>query len=264
MLSNQRFGNVTDIPDDPFASPDEDPGSSPTTEALHAALGPAPGAAICDVGCGAGHMALSFAGQRPSRLVGVDPAPGALKTFAARAAERALPVETVEARAEELPLDEAAFDLVVSRFAGHRFRDAAGAVAEMTRLLRPGGRLAVVDLEGHEEPLVDAFNHALAVLHDPGHQRSCTLAEWIGFFQRAGLNVPVARGSLAESREGVPVGRWCERASCGAEAEAAIRQRLAEAPRHHLEALGIRRAGDEFLMPLRACLVVGVKPLTGC
>ncbi|MBW1596832.1 class I SAM-dependent methyltransferase [Streptomyces sp. JJ38] len=259
MLSSQRTGNVTQ-PRDPFAAraPDR---PSPTTEALHAALGPQPGAAICEVACGAGDGALSFADQGPVRLVGVDPAPGALGAFAALAAERSAPVETVEAFPEQLPFADGSFDLVVSRLAAHRFRDAGAAVAEMARLLRPGGRLAVVDLEGHEEPLVDAFNHALEVLHDPAHQRSYTLAEWIGFLQKEGLNVPVARGSLAESREGVPVGRWCEAAGCGAEAEAAIRQRLADAPRRHLDALGIRPVGADFLMPLRACLVVGVKPL---
>ncbi|WP_217166249.1 class I SAM-dependent methyltransferase [Streptomyces sp. AC512_CC834] len=258
MLSSQRFDKIAEN----FAT-SEVHRSSPTMEALHETLGPQTGSAICDVACGAGHLALSFAGERPARLVGVDPAPNMLESFRRLAAERGAPVETVEAHAEELPFPDASFDLVVSRLAPHHFRDIPRAVAEMARLLRPGGRLAVIDLEGHDEPEIDALNHALEILHDPTHRRSYTLAEWTRFLLDAGLNVPVARGSQSESRTGVPVKRWCEIASSGAEAEEAIRRRLAEAPAPHREALGIRQDGDEYLIPVRTCMVIGVKPLTG-
>lgn len=257
-ISSRRFDKIADN----FAT-SEVHRSSPTMEALHETLGPQTGSAICDVACGAGHLALSFAGENPARLVGVDPAPSMLDSFRKLAAERAVTVETAQAAAEELPFPDASFDLVVSRLAPHHFLDMERAVGEMTRLLRPGGRLAVIDLEGHPDPEIDAFNHELEILHDPTHQRSYTLDEWVGFFQGAGLNVPVARGGQAESRTGVPVKRWCEIASSGAEAEAAIRRRLAEAPTAHREALGIRQDGAEFLIPVRTCMLIGVKPLGG-
>ncbi|MFD7707378.1 class I SAM-dependent methyltransferase [Streptomyces sp. NPDC059785] len=236
--------------------------SSPTMEALHETLGPQTGSAVCDVACGAGHLALSFADDLPARLVAVDPAPNMLASVRRLAAERGVHVETAEAYAEQLPYADASFDLVVSRLAPHHFRDIRAAAAEMARLLRPGGRLAVIDLEGHEDPETDALNHELELLHDPTHVRSYTLDEWVGFLQGAGLNVPVARGRQAESRTGVPVRRWCEIASSGAEAEAAIRRRLDRAPAARREALGIRRDGDEYFIPVRTCMVIGVKPLS--
>ncbi|WP_282701299.1 class I SAM-dependent methyltransferase [Streptomyces sp. CC219B] len=257
-LSSRRFNKIADN----FAT-SEVHRSSPTMEALHETLGPQTGSAICDVACGAGHLALSFADEYPARLVGVDPAPSMLDSFRKLAAERSVTVETAQAAAEELPFPDGSFDLVVSRLAPHHFQDMPRAVGEMARLLRPGGRLAVIDLEGHEDPEIDALNHELEVLHDPTHRRSYTLTEWIGFLQGAGLNVPVARGGQAESRTGVPVKRWCEIASSGAEAEAAIRRRLAAAPAAHREALGIREDGEEFLIPVRTCMVIGVKALGG-
>ncbi|MGW7608704.1 class I SAM-dependent methyltransferase [Streptomyces sp. NPDC054766] len=258
MLSSQRFDKIAEN----FAT-SEVHRSSPTMEALHETLGPQTGSAVCDVACGAGHLALSFADDGPARLVAVDPAPNMLASVRRLAAERAVTVETAEAFAEELPFEDGSFDLVVSRLAPHHFRDLPTAVGEMARLLRPGGRIAVIDLEGHEDPGVDALNHELEMLHDPTHRRSYTLTEWIGFLQDAGLNVPVARGEQSESRTGVPVGRWCEIASSGAEAERAIRARLAEAPASYREALGIRADGDEFFIPVRTCMVIGVKPLAG-
>ncbi|WP_406175165.1 class I SAM-dependent methyltransferase [Streptomyces sp. NBC_00996] len=258
MLSSQRFDKIAEN----FAT-SEVHRSSPTMEALHETLGPQTGREICDVACGAGHLALSFADELPARLVAVDPAPNMLASVHKLAAERGATVETAQAYAEELPFSDASFDLVVSRLAPHHFRDMPTAVGEMARLLRPGGRLAVIDLEGHEDPDIDALNHELEMLHDPTHQRSYTLTEWIGFLQGAGLNVPVARGSQSESRTGVPVKRWCEIASSGAEAERAIRARLAEAPAPYRDALGIRQDGGEFFIPVRTCMVIGVKPLGG-
>jgi SAM-dependent methyltransferase len=259
MLSSQRFDKIADN----FATGDTGDlhRSSPTTDALRETLGPQTGKAICDVACGAGHLALSFAEEGPARLVGVDPEPSMLESLLRLAAERSVTVETAQAFAEELPFPDQSFDLVASRLAPHHFRDVPTAVGEMTRLLRPGGRLAVIDLEGHRDPVVDALNHDLEVLRDPTHHRSHTLMEWVRFLRDAGLNVPVARGSLAESRTGVPIKRWCAIASSGPEAERAIRQRLSDAPSGHLHALGIRRDGDEFRIPVRTCMVIGVKPL---
>ncbi|MFD8882844.1 class I SAM-dependent methyltransferase [Streptomyces erythrochromogenes] len=256
MLSSQRFDKIASN----FAT-SEVHRSSPTIDALHETLGPQTGRALCDVACGAGHLALSFAAQGPARLVGVDPAPSMLEEFRALADDRGAKVEAVEAFAGELPFPDGSFDLVMSRLAPHHFPDLAAAVADMARLLRPGGQLAVIDLEGHEDQEIDALNHELEMLHDPTHQRSYTLDEWIQCLNDAGLNVPVARGSQAESPTGVPVKRWCEIASSGTEAEQAIRQRLTEAPPGHLDALGIRRTGREFLIPVRTCMVIGVKPL---
>jgi len=231
---------------------------SPTIGLLHQFVNLETGASICDVACGAGHLALSFA-NCTGRLVGVDPAPGMLDAFRRLAAERGTEVETVEAYAESVPLRGNQFDLVVSRLAPHHFNDVDRAVAEMVRLTKVGGRVAIIDLEGHENADVDEFNHKLEVLHDPTHVRSYTAARWRSIFESSGLKVEVLKDGLSERPQGTTVRRWCEISSSGSEAEAEIRARLKKAPNSFLEALNIRRKGSDFLLPIKTVLVVGTK-----
>ena len=231
---------------------------SPTIRLLHQLVDLEPGASVCDVACGAGHLALSFAACA-GRLVGVDPAPGMLDAFRRLAAGRGIQVETVEAYAESVPLPGHQFDLVVSRLAPHHFNDVDRAVAELVRLTKIGGRVAIIDLEGHENVGVDEFNHKLEVLHDPTHVRSYTAARWRSIFESSGLKVDVLKNGLSERPQGSTVRRWCEIGSSGTEAEAEIRARLQRAPNSFLEALNIRRKGGEYLLPIRTLLVMGTR-----
>lgn len=231
---------------------------SPTIRLLHQLINLEPGTSVCDVACGTGHLALSFAGCA-GRLVGVDPAPGMLDAFRRLAAGRGIEVETVEAYAESVPLRGHQFDLVVSRLAPHHFDDVDRAVSEMVRLTKIGGRVAIIDLEGHENADIDEFNHKLEVLHDPTHVRSYTVAEWRSIFESNGLKVEVLKDGLSERPQGTTVRRWCEISSSGAEAEAEIRASLQTAPDSFLEALNIRPMGEDFLLPVRTLLIVGTR-----
>ena len=111
----------------------------------------------------------------------------------------------------------------------------------MVRLTKIGGRVAIIDLEGHENADVDEFNHKLELLHDPTHVRSYTAARWRSIFESSGLKVEVLESGLSERPQGLTVRRWCEIASSGTEAEAEIRASLQKAPSSFLEALNIRR-----------------------
>ncbi len=233
--------------------------SSPTMRRLHELLDLGAGARVCDVACGPGHLGFSFA-HRGAAVVGVDPAPSMLSTLAALAIEQQVTVETVLARAESIPLPPGLFDAVVSKLAPHHFVDVAAAVGEMTRLARPGGAVAVIDLEGHPDPHVNDLLHRIEVLHDPTHVRSYTVEEWRGLLAGAGLTVKVCEHHHRESVDGVPIGRWCEIASSGAEAEAAIRDVLDAMPSAVLEALDITRDGSDYRYPVRTVLLIGRKP----
>ena len=102
----------------------------------------APADDVLDVACGTGNAALRAA-QAGAQVVGVDLTPELLEVAARLAEEAGVEVQWIEGDAEALPVDDASFDVVVSVFGcmfAPRHRVAA---AEMARVLRPGGRLAV-------------------------------------------------------------------------------------------------------------------------
>jgi SAM-dependent methyltransferase len=105
---------------------------------LDAALRWARGADVLEVGCGTGRILEGLAGAA-RRAVGVDLSAGMLE----RARERELSV--LRGTATELPLRDESFDLVCSFKVLAHVPDLGRAFAEMSRVLRPGGRL-VVDL----------------------------------------------------------------------------------------------------------------------
>ena len=100
-----------------------------------------PGDRVLDVACGTGAVAQECARRvRPNgAVVGLDRSPDMLAV-----ARRKLPdLELREGRAEALPFDDDAFDVVTCQFGLMFFDDRHQALREMRRVLKPGGRLAV-------------------------------------------------------------------------------------------------------------------------
>ena len=97
-----------------------------------------------DVGCGTGFLALELA-SRGHRVVGVDFAPAMIEEAQRKATERGLPARFGAADAEHLSFASRSFDLVISRHVLWTLPHPPAAIDEWTRMLRPGGRLAVVD-----------------------------------------------------------------------------------------------------------------------
>jgi SAM-dependent methyltransferase len=99
------------------------------------------GARVLDVACGTGILAREVASRvgAAGHVVGIDPAPGML----AVAGRLAPAVEWRQGNAESLPFADRSFDAVVSQFGLMFFTDRRKALGEMSRVLLPGGRLAV-------------------------------------------------------------------------------------------------------------------------
>lgn len=116
--------------------------------ALRAAV-PWAGRAVVDVGCGDGFHLPLFTGA--ASVTGVEPhAPLAAR---ARARLVGLPgIRVLEAGAAALPLPDASVDLVHARTAYFFGRGCEPGLAEARRVLRPGGAIAIVDLDASVRP----------------------------------------------------------------------------------------------------------------
>jgi len=117
---------------------------------------------VLDVGCGPGALTSEIASRVGAHLTAAaDPSEGF-----ARACARAVPGADVRtASAEELPWPSGSFDAVVSQLVVSFLRDVDASVAEMRRVLRPGGMLAACswDYAGQMQMLRAFWDAALAL-----------------------------------------------------------------------------------------------------
>jgi ubiquinone/menaquinone biosynthesis C-methylase UbiE len=97
-----------------------------------------------DAGCGTGFLSLELAG-RGHRVTGVDFAPAMLAEARRKAAGQGLAIRFEEGDAENLPYPPGSFDLAISRHVLWTLPHPEAAIDEWIRVLRPGGRLAIVD-----------------------------------------------------------------------------------------------------------------------
>lgn len=145
---------------------------------------------VLDIATGGGHTALKFA-PHVAHVIASDLTPRMLEKarqfIVAGQGMRNVSFELADA--EDLPLDEGRFDLVMCRIAPHHFPDAQRFLHECARVLKANGLLMLQDhvLPADEESAryVDAFER----LRDPSHNRAFEAGEWIAMCQRAELTV---------------------------------------------------------------------------
>lgn len=115
------------------------------SENLAEALDIVPDERVLDVACGSGNGAISAARRSWGGVVGADYVPALLERGRERAAAERLDVEFVEADAQDLPFDDAGFDVTMSIFGAMFAPDQPRTAAELLRVTRPGGRIGMAN-----------------------------------------------------------------------------------------------------------------------
>jgi ubiquinone/menaquinone biosynthesis C-methylase UbiE len=103
---------------------------------------------VVEIGAGTGWNLPHY--RRAQRVVAVEPDPRMSSRLVPRKAAARVPVELVRGRAESLPFPDETFDAAVATFVLCSVEDPAVALAEVRRVLRPGGTLVVLEhVRGH-------------------------------------------------------------------------------------------------------------------
>lgn len=115
---------------------------------------------VLEVGFGSG-LNLPFYGAAVRHLFALEPSPELRKMAGRRTQHARFTVEFLDRSAEEIPLERASVDTVVTTWTLCTVPDAARALEEMKRVLKPGGTLLFVEHGLAPEPGVQAWQHRL-------------------------------------------------------------------------------------------------------
>lgn len=129
------------------------PGGLDLTQRLLDLAGAAPGSALLDLGCGAGES-LAFL---QTRYICTGLEPDLHRRRAAQAANPTIPV--VDGRAEQLPFPDHSFQLVLAECVLSLTQPLSAALAEIRRVLVPGGLLLLSDVYARKQPKL--VNHGM-------------------------------------------------------------------------------------------------------
>jgi arsenite methyltransferase len=156
-------------------------------------LGLAPGARVLDVGCGTGRLTRWIAERVAGNVVGIDPLEDRIDVARSHASTARFEI----GRAEDLgAFEDASFDAVCLSAVLHWVADKASALAEIRRVLRPGGLVGVTTLP---QELSSASTLALVLRpllqrapyagHVTVSRRGCTTTELVSLVLESGLEL---------------------------------------------------------------------------
>ena len=164
------------------------------------AVGAAGSGAILDLACGPGVVTAALAGGTRN-ITAFDATPAMLDKARQRCEKAGFThVQYQQGDAEALPFAENTFDVVVTRLAVHHFAHPDRVLAGVLRVLRPGGRLVLVDVTVSEDQAEAALQNAIENIRDPSHVRMLPYSELMALTRAAGFDI-LAEATWDASRE---------------------------------------------------------------
>lgn len=194
-------------------------------ERLIELVAPQPGELALDLATGAGHTALALA-RAGAAVTASDLTQAMLDESSDAFSSAGLRATFALEDACKLSFPDGAFDIVTTRMAPHHFPDPAAYVAEVSRVLRPGGRFALEDQCAPEDTDGARTTNAFEQRRDPSHNRQLPVSEWEGLVRGSGLEV----ASTEFFKKQLDFEWWTGLQNCGGDCQREISRLLAEGP----------------------------------
>lgn len=207
-----------------------------------------------DVATGTGHTALALAAHVGS-VIGLDLTPEMLREAEALAAQRGVQnVRFLTGDAAALPFPDHRFQIVTCRRAPHHFPDVGRFLAEVGRVLEPGGVFGLVDQTSPEAAAAQDLIESFEKLRDPTHVHALTPKEWRQALHDAGLHVR----HLEITTEERYVDEYLDVAGVEPAVRQAIYALIEAAPRAAVEMNGFTRRDGRLMFDRRRVLAIAV------
>ncbi|GBU14108.1 S-adenosyl-L-methionine-dependent methyltransferase [Enterobacterales bacterium] len=148
-----------------------------------------PDARVIDLGCGAGHASF-IAATVVNKVIAYDLSAQMLEVVAKAAKEKGLNnIEVQQGVAESLPFADNSADVIISRYSAHHWHDVGQALREARRVLKPGGKIIMMDVASPGNLLLDIYLQTVEKLRDTSHVHNYAPGEWLSLFTEAGLQI---------------------------------------------------------------------------
>ncbi|MCA9779288.1 MAG: methyltransferase domain-containing protein [Candidatus Eremiobacteraeota bacterium] len=197
----------------------------PDLELIEEHLPDLSGATCLDVATGTGHTAFFFA-RKQVHVFAVDINDEMLRVAQEESDRQTLSVRFLKSPADNLVFDDDNFELVTCRQAAHHFPNIKSFLAEVVRVLKPGGHLLLIDNVVPEETEAAEWLNGYEKARDESHEVCLSKEDWLASLEQQGFTL-VHSERFPLTLDYTP---WMERMSFDQSGQDAMWSRLMAAP----------------------------------
>lgn len=192
-----------------------------------------------DIATGAGHTAGALLDAGATKVIGFDAAPEMVATSMTAYPE----IRGAVGDAERLPFASNSLDAVTCRIAAHHFPSPESFVAEVGRVVKPGGVFALEDNLAPDDPDLDEFLNTFEALRDPTHVKSYRVGTWREWLEQHGFHIE----ETVQMSSTIEFSPWVDRISALTEDDKeSVREFVRAASPETKEFFGITMDGDDI------------------